>query len=1153
MSPQSEIRGADGKRGTLREPPPAGQEGVEILPVTRCATPSRVIRDQPQPRVPHPAQTPLRIHLSQFPLPWYRAPPFKRKETPSLQLDAGEMLAFRWEGKPMKAGLMKLTALSVVLGVGLLAVLQARKSTQTPPADVPSAAVAELGDSDPADTPDSGDSPAAGNTEPSFVDEAEELLDEVVTAQQKTAAPRPARRSLVSPPRRRSTGTESEPSTADDEFDRLLTETAEQIHQDRLDTPRSRSRARSEETEDAPLTQARAVTRVGVNSRTAISADESPADFESAEPADQIPADTSAPTLAENEEFDEFESGRRTPPNRREGEGLVSSRRPNRVSPGVVEADEDSDETSGVDEDGLSGRSSRARPQLRRVGPATTDAADEFSAELEESAGTPARGRLSMPTRGRLSHEEETNDGEESESATDGELIPRRAGPPLRGRPQLSTGATRERVVTVAADEEETDGLSTDPTSELEESEDSFAPRRPLANTGRLRTGTRFESEDDADAEPVPTPREVAPLNDDGPTGALADEDFPSQDDTAPSPSTGTVPSGEEQTPGDAAAAEASEEPAEMPTPPATPDEPDAEQPRPTLEEDEDPLPVTGGRPGGKSPATGVEELEDEDETPAPPRSPAAAGAAAGTASGSQSGPDSASPGSLAEDEEPLLNQRRNPAGGPVTSPNATPRGNGLATPDVAETPSVTGGGSRKPRPKLSIEKRAPDTAVLGRPMVYEIVVRNSGLIAAQGVTVEDVVPSGLQIEATKPQAQLEGRRLSWRLGSLEPGASETIAVRVIPMSEGTVGGVATVHFDNQREGAASTGPRLQVNVDAPRRATVGQTVTVSFKIRNLGPTLATGVLIHNVLPAGLKHPAGDDLEFEIGDLPPGSVREVSLQLQAAQAGTAVNRSIVTAEGAVSEETVTQFDLVGPALDVARTGSRRMNPGRKGRFVNTVTNPTTNPLTRVTLTETIPAGLEFVDAGDGGRYDESRRMVSWEIGPLGPRESRSVSLSLTTAGRGSQISVVRASDPSGASGETVGTLQVVGTPALSIEAPDLPGAIDLGQEAQATYRIYNRGTDAALNTRVVLSIPGNLEVIGVDGPVKYQTAAVGGARQRSELRLEPIRSIDVKKFAEIRLTLRGRTGGGGRVKVQAACDQAADPILREDDLQVVAE
>ena len=46
----------------------------------------------------------------------------------------------------------------------------------------------------------------------------------------------------------------------------------------------------------------------------------------------------------------------------------------------------------------------------------------------------------------------------------------------------------------------------------------------------------------------------------------------------------------------------------------------------------------------------------------------------------------------------------------------------------------------RKARPRLTIDKKAPETAVLGRPMIYEIVVKNSGLVAARGVVVEDVV-----------------------------------------------------------------------------------------------------------------------------------------------------------------------------------------------------------------------------------------------------------------------------------------------------------------------------------------------------------------------------------------------------------------------------
>jgi hypothetical protein len=55
------------------------------------------------------------------------------------------------------------------------------------------------------------------------------------------------------------------------------------------------------------------------------------------------------------------------------------------------------------------------------------------------------------------------------------------------------------------------------------------------------------------------------------------------------------------------------------------------------------------------------------------------------------------------------------------------------------------------------------------------------------------------------------------------------------------------------------------------------------------------------------------------------------------------------------------------------------------------------------------------------------------------------------------------------------------------------------------------------------------------------------------LRFDPIRAIDVKKFGELKLNLRARSSGAGRLQVQAACDQIADPIRREDDLSVLAE
>src|SRR5437667_134463 len=55
--------------------------------------------------------------------------------------------------------------------------------------------------------------------------------------------------------------------------------------------------------------------------------------------------------------------------------------------------------------------------------------------------------------------------------------------------------------------------------------------------------------------------------------------------------------------------------------------------------------------------------------------------------------------------------------------------------------------------PRIEIEKTAPATAVLGRPMIYQIHVRNVGHNAAHQVVVEDVVPEGVKIDGSIPQA----------------------------------------------------------------------------------------------------------------------------------------------------------------------------------------------------------------------------------------------------------------------------------------------------------------------------------------------------------------------------------------------------------------
>ena len=463
----------------------------------------------------------------------------------------------------------------------------------------------------------------------------------------------------------------------------------------------------------------------------------------------------------------------------------------------------------------------------------------------------------------------------------------------------------------------------------------------------------------------------------------------------------------------------------------------------------------------------------------------------------------------------------------------------------------------KAPLPQITIEKQAPASAVLGRPMVYSILVRNVGTIAAHQVVVEDVIPDGVQVDGSIPQAMLKADKLIWKLGTLSAGQEKKISVRVIPQNEGTISGVATVNFAGEPVRPKAPSPQLKFDVTAPRQAAVGTPVEFNFHVRNIGTVPANGVTIRDVLPAGLRHPDGDDLEYNLGELPAGKSQDIKLTLTAALAGPTINRVVVTADGDVAEEAQVQLDVVGPMLLVSRNGPKRMFPDKTGNFSNTVTNPGTGQVTGVTVIEKIPPGMEFVSAGEGGIYDQAKRSVFWSIKQLNAGDSRVVTVTLRTVSRGAQISVIRASDNSGSTGETTAATKVAGAPALTIEFGELPALVEPGETVKVPVRILNRGSDTASTVRATITVPATLKIVSADGPTSHREKAAaqpdGATASPIELQFGPIAKVEPKGDAIFELTLKAGPTGAVHIDVQVVCDQLPEPIRRQEVINVVTQ
>lgn len=450
--------------------------------------------------------------------------------------------------------------------------------------------------------------------------------------------------------------------------------------------------------------------------------------------------------------------------------------------------------------------------------------------------------------------------------------------------------------------------------------------------------------------------------------------------------------------------------------------------------------------------------------------------------------------------------------------------------------------------PRLSIEKLALSQGVIGQPVVYSIVIKNIGNSAAQQVTVEDRIPRGSRLVGTAPQAEMIEKRLVWRkLGNLQPGEERKISIKVIPEEEGPIGSVAKVTFVTEIAAEITVyAPRLKLAVNAPSEAKVGQTIPLTFVVSNPGKGDASNVIVRSVLPEGLQHPAGADLEYTIGTLAPNETREVRLEVTALKPGRATPTTIVTADGDVSTESKTNVEVIGEQLLLTRSGHDRVYLGRNAVFTNNVTNEGQRPVTQIKVTEVVPDGFEFVEASQGGTYSSTDRTVNWVIPNLAPGAASTVSVTLAAKTLGRFDTVVSATGPSGSTAMVKPQVAIEGFPSLSVERLNEERLIGVGEQLTTKVQVQNRGTATAKRVGLQIDLPTEMKLVSASGPSTYK---IDGQR----LIFDPIASIDANGSAAYELVLEAKAAGDSRLEMQISADHLKRPIRHDEPIQVVAD
>jgi uncharacterized repeat protein (TIGR01451 family) len=303
------------------------------------------------------------------------------------------------------------------------------------------------------------------------------------------------------------------------------------------------------------------------------------------------------------------------------------------------------------------------------------------------------------------------------------------------------------------------------------------------------------------------------------------------------------------------------------------------------------------------------------------------------------------------------------------------------------------------------------------------------------------------------------------------------------------------------------------------------------------------------VLPPGLKHPEGGDLEYEIENLRAGDSEDVELTVVAAEPGELILVSAeVTSSGVSAAKARTEIEIVGAQLTLERLGPERRYVGRSAMYQNIVSNESRFEATNATVVEEVPVGMRFVSASNGGEYNPDNRRIRWTIPRIGAGKQAVLEVELVAEQAGRMETIVEVTENAGfrtpLTENTIVTVEDLHNVTADISRQDEPVAI--GARFGFTVTIDNRGTAVARNVELSVQVPPELRVLAAGTrqvPGKLLTGNI--------VKYEKVIEIQPNQQMTYQLTLQGeRPVNNALVQAFLKCDEMKEALIESESVTV---
>ncbi|MGI9468659.1 MAG: hypothetical protein ACR2OA_16195 [Rubripirellula sp.] len=287
----------------------------------------------------------------------------------------------------------------------------------------------------------------------------------------------------------------------------------------------------------------------------------------------------------------------------------------------------------------------------------------------------------------------------------------------------------------------------------------------------------------------------------------------------------------------------------------------------------------------------------------------------------------------------------------------------------------------------------------------------------------------------------------------------------------------ATTDAPGERRLEGAQTPSVIIQKRAPAEVKVGKQAAFIINVRNVGSVEALDVEVHDRIPAGMRladaSPApqiqGNLLMWQLGSMPAGDERTITLQLIPEQEGELGSVARVSFEAAASVRTI----ATRPVLEIEQQAPKQVLIGQQVEIALKLANTGSGKATNIEIWEDVPAGLSHPE---GPQLKQS-------IGTLMPGEVRTDSLFLKAEKAGTIQNTVRLVGDDGLATEETIAIEVI-APQLQVSLKG-PSRRFLERQAKYELNVANAGTAAATNVEISVQLSRGFTFVSTDFEGQY--------------------------------------------------------------------